>query len=130
MNAYANVMIKDEAILLPEVYKQWKNYPIDHWVFYNDNSSDNTEEVIRDLFGERATILNDKLEKFNESHNRSRMLEYSRDKTEFVVCIDADELMSSDLLSNWEDSPSPDRKSRSEERRVGKECRSRWSPYH
>src|SRR5256885_13892996 len=25
---------------------------------------------------------------------------------------------------------SPDGKSRSEERRVGKECRSRWSPYH
>src|SRR5688572_23172955 len=24
----------------------------------------------------------------------------------------------------------PDRNSRSEERRVGKECRSRWSPYH
>src|SRR2546427_9249186 len=24
----------------------------------------------------------------------------------------------------------PARKSRSEERRVGKECRSRWSPYH
>src|SRR5258708_39227000 len=27
-------------------------------------------------------------------------------------------------------SPSPSRKRRSEERRVGKECRSRWSPYH
>src|SRR5712664_4801437 len=26
--------------------------------------------------------------------------------------------------------PSPFRGSRSEERRVGKECRSRWSPYH
>src|SRR2546426_1190418 len=24
----------------------------------------------------------------------------------------------------------PDRQDRSEERRVGKECRSRWSPYH
>ena len=24
----------------------------------------------------------------------------------------------------------PDAKKRSEERRVGKECRSRWSPYH
>ena len=24
----------------------------------------------------------------------------------------------------------PDDKARSEERRVGKECRSRWSPYH
>ena len=26
--------------------------------------------------------------------------------------------------------PSEDRAARSEERRVGKECRSRWSPYH
>ena len=26
--------------------------------------------------------------------------------------------------------PGPGRESRSEERRVGKECRSRWSPYH
>ena len=26
--------------------------------------------------------------------------------------------------------PASDRDSRSEERRVGKECRSRWSPYH
>ena len=26
--------------------------------------------------------------------------------------------------------PAPDRFRRSEERRVGKECRSRWSPYH
>ena len=25
---------------------------------------------------------------------------------------------------------SPDLRTRSEERRVGKECRSRWSPYH
>ena len=27
-------------------------------------------------------------------------------------------------------SPAADTKARSEERRVGKECRSRWSPYH
>src|SRR3712207_9049219 len=26
--------------------------------------------------------------------------------------------------------PSPEERPRSEERRVGKECRSRWSPYH
>ena len=26
--------------------------------------------------------------------------------------------------------PQPDKLPRSEERRVGKECRSRWSPYH
>ena len=29
-----------------------------------------------------------------------------------------------------EEVPVPQVKSRSEERRVGKECRSRWSPYH
>ena len=28
------------------------------------------------------------------------------------------------------DSPFEEREQRSEERRVGKECRSRWSPYH
>ena len=29
-----------------------------------------------------------------------------------------------------QDDPNHSRKARSEERRVGKECRSRWSPYH
>src|SRR5258705_14023029 len=29
-----------------------------------------------------------------------------------------------------EQTPPPSRQDRSEERRVGKECRSRWSPYH
>src|SRR5256885_2975364 len=29
-----------------------------------------------------------------------------------------------------DDQPGPERSVRSEERRVGKECRSRWSPYH
>ena len=33
--------------------------------------------------------------------------------------------VSRQTISNWENE-----KSRSEERRVGKECRSRWSPYH
>ena len=34
-----------------------------------------------------------------------------------------------DLLIDWEMTPE-DADDRSEERRVGKECRSRWSPYH
>ena len=32
------------------------------------------------------------------------------------------------MLGRW--TPSPAERKRSEERRVGKECRSRWSPYH
>ena len=35
-----------------------------------------------------------------------------------------------DALVDWAQSPIPNPQSRSEERRVGKECRSRWSPYH
>ena len=31
---------------------------------------------------------------------------------------------------NWADATRKSLKIRSEERRVGKECRSRWSPYH
>ena len=44
--------------------------------------------------------------------------------------------VSRQTISNWENEKSyPDiisviKMSRSEERRVGKECRSRWSPYH
>ena len=34
------------------------------------------------------------------------------------------------LSSVWTTSIHPTASSRSEERRVGKECRSRWSPYH
>ena len=36
------------------------------------------------------------------------------------------------IVGEWADVPAPDvnTSSRSEERRVGKECRSRWSPYH
>ena len=34
------------------------------------------------------------------------------------------------LASNVEDAELNSRLNRSEERRVGKECRSRWSPYH
>src|SRR3989449_6775118 len=34
------------------------------------------------------------------------------------------------VFANYDDHPSRLREVRSEERRVGKECRSRWSPYH
>src|ERR1051326_5836345 len=34
------------------------------------------------------------------------------------------------FLQDQQDPSSPDYHHRSEERRVGKECRSRWSPYH
>ena len=39
-------------------------------------------------------------------------------------------VLAGDNISIVKDTPGVTRDRRSEERRVGKECRSRWSPYH
>jgi glycosyltransferase involved in cell wall biosynthesis len=103
MKVHANVMIKNEELLLSQVLPMWEKYQIDEWVFYDDNSTDNTVELIKDTFGDKATVFNDRLPKFHESHNRSRMFEHSRDsKADFAIAIDADELMSASLVKNFE----------------------------
>jgi len=103
MKVQANVMIQNEALILPKVYEYWKDYPIDKWVFYDDNSSDDTVNVIKSLFGDRAIIFEGKQKEFSESHNRSWMLEFSRnDGADFVLSIDADELLSSSWVNNWD----------------------------
>lgn len=99
-----NTMVKNEEDLLAVVLPIWKKYPIDKFVFYDDNSTDKTIDVInQNLEKDRYEIINDKLNSFNESHNRSRMLEYSRDsKAKFVFSIDADELLTSNFLEKFD----------------------------
>ena len=48
----------------------------------------------------------------------------------FASVLDAPEAPATNTLQYFEQSGSRALISRSEERRVGKECRSRWSPYH
>ena len=104
MKVFGNVMVKDEAIILPHVFKHWEKYPVEKWVFYNDNSSDNTVEVINDFFGEKAIILGTDDEDFSESRNRSAMLEKSREcGADMILSIDADELLSSNSVSKWDE---------------------------
>ena len=103
MKIQANVMIQNEAIILPHVYEQWKTYPIDKWIFYDDNSQDDTVRVIKSLFGDKAEVIEGKDPEFSESRNRSAMLEYSRiNRADFALCIDADELLSTSWLENWD----------------------------
>ena len=95
-------MVKDEHILLSELLPIWKEYPIDKFVFYDDNSKDTTVSVIKYHLGNRAIILNDNLANFNESHNRSSILEYSRKEgATHVISIDCDELLSDNLVKNF-----------------------------
>lgn len=104
MLVHANVMVKDVSVILPEVYKIWEDYPISHWVFCDDNSSDNTIDIINELFRGRCTILEGKKSEFSESYNRSRMLEHSRDsRADAVVSIDSDELLSCTILETFDD---------------------------
>lgn len=101
MIVHTNTMVKNEATLLNAVLPIWKNYPINKFVFYDDNSIDNTIDVITKHLGARAFIINDSREKFSESHNRSRILECSRQTgADYVVSIDCDELMSQNMVNH------------------------------
>ena len=99
-----NTMFKNEQILLSEILKIWKNYPVDLFVFYNDNSTDNSEEIIKNILEEgRYIIINDKLGNFNESHNRQRMLDVSRENNvDYALSIDCDELLTTNILDNFD----------------------------
>ena len=48
----------------------------------------------------------------------------------FAVCLALSSGLALALAPAEKPKPGPELKERSEERRVGKECRSRWSPYH
>ena len=47
MNIHANVTIKNERLILQEVMPYWKNYSIDKWIIYDDNSTDGSVEFIK-----------------------------------------------------------------------------------
>src|SRR5256885_14824226 len=55
---------------------------------------------------------------------------YTEYKARFFVKKDAQMKQPADMKGKRFGMPDPDSITRSEERRVGKECRSRWSPYH
>jgi hypothetical protein len=95
-------MVKNEGLLLNKILPIWKTYPVDFFVFYNDNSTDDTCDIIaKHLDADKFIILNDELIDFNESHNRSRMSEYSRDKCDYIIFLDSDELLSSNIVGNY-----------------------------
>lgn len=104
MKIAVNTMFKNEEKLLSEILKTWIKYPVDLFVFYDDNSNDSSCDVIKKfLTKDRFIIVNDKLEKFNESYQRQKMLDISnQNDIDVVLSLDCDELLSSNILKNWE----------------------------
>jgi hypothetical protein len=102
IRVHGNIMVKNEALLLDSLLPIWKEYPLEKFVFYNDNSTDDTVGIINKHLGDRAIIINDNLDKFHESHNRSRMLEHSRkEEATHVIAFDCDELLSQNFVDNF-----------------------------
>jgi len=96
-------MVKNEAIILRKILPIWEQYPIETFVFLNDGSEDDTVGVIQEKLGSRAVVLDRPFDKFHEAHNRAKMLDYSREKSDFVICIDADELLTSNVIRHWDE---------------------------
>lgn len=104
MRTAFNTMFKNESNLLSEILKIWVTYPIDLFIFYNDNSTDNSVDIIKSFLPEnRYIILNDNLDKFNEGYQRQKMLDISRENNiDLVFSIDCDELLTSNIIYDWE----------------------------
>lgn len=106
MNIHANVQVKDEARLLEEVLPEWMEYPIDKFVFLDDNSTDGTWEVIEEMCDPgrfELCFTFDASMKYSESRNRGCMLECSRDAgADIVISLDADELLTDPLIDNFD----------------------------
>lgn len=103
MRVAINTMVKNEEILLSNVLPIWKSYPVDYFIFYDDNSTDNTNNIIyENLPKEKVIILNDKIERFNEGYQRQKMIDESRNLgIDYVICLDADELLSANIVKNF-----------------------------
>ncbi len=88
-------MVKNEELILERVIPVWKEYPVDKFVFLDDGSTDKTLEVIQDMLGMSAVVLHRPLRQFNEAANRQAMLDYSLGKANWVLSLDADEVLTS-----------------------------------
>lgn len=103
MKIHVNCQICEEEILLEKVLPFWDEYPVDKFVFLDDNSRDKTVEVITDHFGDDAVVIAGRQTLFHEAENRATMLAYSRaNDADLVISLDADELLSDSFLNNWD----------------------------
>ena len=108
------------------------DYPDYRVIFCAARADDPAVALVRELIaahpGELAELLigDDRAGPNPKLNNTIKGFDAAR--TDWIIMADSNVMMPRDyiqrLLARWQPN------SRSEERRVGKECRSRWSPYH
>lgn len=104
MKVVFNTMFKNETVLLDAVLPIWIKYPIDLFIFYDDNSTDDSLSVIEKyLPKDRFIIINDKLPFFNESYHRQKMIDVSiENNADIILSIDVDELLTSTIVAEFD----------------------------
>lgn len=102
MKTYVNILMKNEEHLLGEVLKHWKEYPVDKFLFWDDNSTDKSIEIVKDVLKEKAIVFKSE-EMFNEAKGRNFLARISKDeKADLIFSLDCDELFSYSLISQFD----------------------------
>src|ERR1035437_11102736 len=89
---------------------------VDEVIVVDNNSTDHTSEVAIAL---GAKVVREPVRGYGRSYKRR----FAEATSDLIITLDGDHSYPVDAISYLIEA-------RSEERRVGKECRSRWSPYH
>ena len=89
-----NMIVKDEAPVIRRCLASIKDL-IDYWVIVDTGSSDGTQDIIRHFMRDiRGELLDRPWIDFG--HNRSEALEAAREKGDYLLFIDADEVLERD----------------------------------
>lgn len=87
------MIVKNESHIILEALNSLKNY-IDYWVISDTGSTDNTIELIQNFFnkeGIKGEIHSD--EWVNFGHNRSLNFGLARNKADYLLVMDADDIL-------------------------------------
>jgi glycosyltransferase involved in cell wall biosynthesis len=86
-----NMIVKDEAQVIEKCLSSVKPL-IDYWVIVDTGSSDNTKQIIQKALEGIPGELHER-PWVNFAHNRNEALELAEDKGDYVLLIDADEVL-------------------------------------
>jgi glycosyltransferase involved in cell wall biosynthesis len=75
---------------------------IDYWVIVDTGSTDGTQEIIREFMKGRPGELHQSYW-VNFAHNRNEVLEHSKGKGDYLLFIDADEMLQVQKPFSWPD---------------------------
>ena len=95
-----NMIVKNESHIIESTLQNILDHlPIDYWVICDTGSTDDTREIITNFFQEKdisGELFQDEWKNFG--YNRTKALEHTFNKTDYVFIFDADDLIHGDFI--------------------------------